>query len=119
VNACTVADWDIPPRALCVMSQFIVHRDERWFPDPERFDPERWTPQRQAERPRFAYFPFGGGPRQCIGEQFAWTEGVLLLATSARRWRLRPVRDAMAEPYPVFTLRPRGGVPVRLEPRSA
>jgi cytochrome P450 len=119
VNACTVADWDIPPRALCVMSQFIVHRDERWFPDPERFDPERWTPERQAERPRFAYFPFGGGPRQCIGEQFAWTEGVLLLATIARRWRIRPLRHAMAEPYPVFTLRPGGGVPVRFEPRSA
>lgn len=119
VNACTVAGWSIPARALCVMSQFIVHRDARWFPDPERFDPGRWTDDRQAERPRFAYFPFGGGPRQCIGEQFAWTEGVLALAEIARRWRVRPLRPALAEPYPVFTLRPRDGVPVRIERRRA
>jgi cytochrome P450 len=119
VEDCQVAGWRIPARSLCVMSQFIVHRDARWFPDPERFDPERWSVDRQAERPRFAYFPFGGGPRQCIGEQFAWTEGVLLLATIARKWRVRPLRPAMAEPYPVFTLRPKGGVPVRLERRPA
>jgi cytochrome P450 len=119
VDDCTVAGWHVPARALCVMSQFIVHRDARWFPDPDRFDPERWSADRQAERPRFAYFPFGGGPRQCIGEQFAWTEGVLLLATIARKWRVRPLRPAMAEPYPVFTLRPKDGVPVRLERRRA
>ena len=117
VDDCTVAGWHVPARSLCVMSQFIVHRDARWFPDPERFDPDRWSADRQAERPRFAYFPFGGGPRQCIGEQFAWTEGVLLLATIARKWRVRPLRPAMAEPYPVFTLRPKDGVPVRLERR--
>ena len=117
VDDCTVAGWHVPARSLCVMSQFIVHRDARWFPDPERFDPDRWSADRQAERPRFAYFPFGGGPRQCIGEQFAWTEGVLLLATIARTWRVRPLRPAMAEPYPVFTLRPKDGVPVRLERR--
>lgn len=117
LEECTIAGWRIPARALCVMSQFIVHRDARWFADPDRFDPERWTPDRQADRPRFAYFPFGGGPRQCIGEQFAWTEGVIALAEIARRWRVRPLRAAVAEPYPVFTLRPRDGVPVRLERR--
>lgn len=119
IDECTIAGWRIPARALCVMSQFIVHRDPRWFPDPERFDPDRWTSDRQAERPRFAYFPFGGGPRQCIGEQFAWTEGVLAIAEIARRWRIRPMRPVLAEPYPVFTLRPRGGVPARLERRRA
>jgi cytochrome P450 len=118
LEECTIAGWRVPARALCVMSQFIVHRDPRWYPEPERFDPERWTPDRQAERPRFAYFPFGGGPRQCIGEQFAWTEGVLALAEIARRWRIRPTRLTMAEPYPVFTLRPRNGVPARLERRA-
>jgi cytochrome P450 len=118
LEPCTVAGWDVPARALCAMSQFIVHRDARWFPDPERFAPERWTAERQAERPRFAYFPFGGGPRQCIGEQFAWTEGVLAIAEIARRWRVRPTRATIADPYPVFTLRPKDGVPARLERRA-
>lgn len=118
LDDCTVSGWHVPARALCVMSQYIVHRDARWFPEPERFDPDRWAADRQAARPRFSYFPFGGGPRQCIGEQFAWTEGVLLLAVLARRWRLHPLHSHIAEPYPVFTLRPRGGVPVRLERRS-
>jgi cytochrome P450 len=107
-----IGEYTIPRRSLCVMSQFVVHRDPRWYPDPERFDPERWTPEAQAGRPRFAYFPFGGGPRQCIGEQFAWTEGVLVLATIAQRWRLRSVPGHAAELDPVFTLRPKGGLPM-------
>jgi cytochrome P450 len=112
-----VAGYTLPARALVLMSQWVVHRDARFYDDPERFDPERWRPERAAERPRFAYFPFGGGTRQCIGEQFAWTEGVLVLATIARERRLRLRDEAPIVPEPTFTLRPRGGVKVRLERR--
>ena len=87
-----------------------MHRDARWFPDPTRFDPNRWTPERQAERPKFSYFPFGGGPRVCIGEQFAWMEGVLLLATIAQRWKLRLVPGHPIAIQPIITLRPKYGM---------
>jgi cytochrome P450 len=114
----TLGGWRIPPRALCVMSQWVVHRDPRWWPEPERFDPARWLAD-APERPRFAYFPFGGGPRQCIGEQFAWTEGVIVLATLARRWRLTMEPGAVVEPNPSFTLRPAGPVPAIPRARAA
>ena len=101
----------IPARAIVLLSQWLVHHDPRWWPDPERFDPDRWAPGRDADRPRFAYFPFGGGARVCIGEHFAWMEGVLLLATIAQRWRFAPVPGAPAPSMqPIITLRPRNGL---------
>ena len=96
----------------------VTHRDPRWFPDPERFDPERFLPAAKEARPRFAYFPFGGGPRVCIGEGFAWMEGVLVLAAIARRWRLRLVPDQRVVPAPSITLRPRNGISMVLERRG-
>ncbi|MGI8496920.1 MAG: cytochrome P450 [Gemmatimonadaceae bacterium] len=98
----------IPRNTVVLMSQYVVHRDPRFYEDPERFDPERWTPEAQARRLRFAYFPFGGGPRQCIGEAFAWMEGVLVLATVAQRVRLVRADDRPVQPNPLFTLRPKG-----------
>jgi cytochrome P450 len=96
-----------------------MHRDPRFFPDPERFDPERWTPEAKAARPQFSYFPFGGGPRRCIGESFAWMEAVLILATLARRWRLRLIPGRAVEAQARITLRPgKGGVPVQAEERD-
>src|SRR5436305_209035 len=86
IDAYELAGWTLPARSIAITSQFIVQRDARWFPDPERFDPDRWLPERAADRPKFSYFPFGGGARVCIGEQFAWMEGLLLLATIAQRW---------------------------------
>ena len=115
----TIGDYRIPKRALVAMSQWVVHRDERWWPEPERFDPGRWTPAAESSRPKFSYFPFGGGPRLCIGEQFAWTEGVLLIATIARLWRMRRSIVAVVEPLPLITLRPQGGVTVELKRRTA
>jgi cytochrome P450 len=91
-------------------SQYIVQRDARWFPEPERFKPERFTAQAKADRPRFAYFPFGGGGRQCIGESFAMLEATLALATIAQRWRLKIDPDHPIELQPKITLRPRYGV---------
>jgi cytochrome P450 len=113
-----VAGWELPPGTLLFASQLVVHRDARWWPDPDRFDPDRWAPGADAGRPRFAYFPFGAGTRVCIGEQFAWTEGVLVLAAIARRWRLRPVDPTPPPMRPSITLRPRGAVRMLVEPRS-
>jgi len=75
----------VPKGSMVVVSPYLVHHDPRWYPDPERFDPERWRPEVAVERPKFSYFPFGGGTRMCIGEQFAWMEGILVLATLAQR----------------------------------
>jgi cytochrome P450 len=94
-----------------------MHRDARWFPDPERFDPERFSPERQSERPKFAYFPFGGGPRVCIGEQFAWLESIVALATIAQRWRLRLVPNHPVALQPIITLRPKYGMRMIIESR--
>jgi len=99
-------------------SQYLVQRDPRWFPEPERFIPERFTMEAKAQRPRFAYFPFGGGGRQCIGESFAWMEAILSLATIAQRWRVEPVAKQKIELQPKITLRPKSGIRVRVQPRS-
>jgi cytochrome P450 len=100
----------IPARSIVLLSQYIMHRDPRFYAHPERFDPERWTPEAQSGRPKFSYFPFGAGPRQCIGEQFAWMESTLVLATIAQRWRLRLVSGHPVEPRPLITLRPKHGM---------
>ena len=107
----------LPRNTTVFMSQYIMHRDSRYFPDPERFDPERWRPEAKAARPRFSYFPFGGGARQCIGESFAWMEGILILATLGRRWRLKHVPRHRVEPQPLITLRPKYGMQMILEER--
>ena len=83
-----VGDFLIPARSVVLMSPYVVHRDPRWFPDPLVFRPERWLAE-DSSRPKFAYFPFGGGARVCIGERFAWMEGTMLLAAIGQRWRLR------------------------------
>jgi cytochrome P450 len=108
--------YRIPAGTVVMMSPWVVHRDPRWWPDPERFDPGRWAPEAEAALPRFAYFPFGGGPRKCIGEGFAWMEGVIVLATLARRWRLRPSPGAVVTTAPSITLRP-AGMRMRAEAR--
>lgn len=108
--------YRIPAGSILLLSQWITHRDPRFFPDPLRFDPMRFTPEANAARPKFAYFPFGGGPRVCIGEGFAWMEGVLLLATIARRWRFSRA-DSAVTPAALITLRPKGGLPMRIDRR--
>ncbi|MGZ8492223.1 MAG: cytochrome P450 [Gemmatirosa sp.] len=104
-------------RSGVLLSPWLVQRDPRWWPEPERFDPDRWAPGAGADRHRFAYFPFGAGTRICIGEQFAWTEALLVLATLAPRWRLALVPGARIEPEPIITLRPRFGIPMTLHAR--
>jgi len=108
----------LPAKTTVLISQFITHRDERFFPDPLRFDPERFTPEAKARRTKFTYFPFGAGFRQCIGESFAWMEGVLLLATLGQRWKLKLVPGHRVEPEPLITLRPKYGMKMQVEPRN-
>ena len=94
---------------ILVVSPYVVHRDPRWFPDPLKFSPERWMEERQ-DRPRFSYFPFGGGTRVCIGERFARAEGVLLLATIGQKWKLSLTPGHKVETYATITLRSKYGM---------
>ncbi|MDF1505588.1 cytochrome P450 [Roseisolibacter sp. H3M3-2] len=113
----TFGGYRVPAGAGVLLSQWVTHRDPRWWPDPDRFDPSRWAPDAPAARPKLAYFPFGAGTRVCIGEQFAWTEALLVLATLAPRWRLALAPGTDVTPQPIITLRPRGGIPMTLHPR--
>jgi cytochrome P450 len=112
-----VGGYTIPARSLFILSPFVMHRDERYFPSSSRFDPERWTTQARESRPAYSYFPFGGGPRRCIGEGFAWMEGILLIATIARGWRMRLAANHPVETNPVITLRPKHGMRMTLSKR--
>jgi cytochrome P450 len=98
------------------MSPYAVHRDPRWFPQPDAFRPERWAVE-DPGRPKFAYFPFGGGARVCIGERFAWMEGTLLLAAIGQRWRLRLEPGHRVETQARITLRPKHGIRMIAERR--
>ena len=110
--------YRIPVGANVVMSTWVMHRDARYFPEPEKFDPDRWLPETAQKLPKFAYFPFGGGPRQCIGAAFAMMEATLLLATIAQRFQFRAEAGHVVTPSPSFTLRPKHGVRMRLEKRA-
>jgi len=109
----------LPSGTTVLISQFISHRDPRHFPDPLRFDPERFAAGGRATFPKFAYFPFGAGARQCIGEAFAWVESVLVLATIAQKWRLRLVPGQCVEAQPLITLRAKYGMLMQVEERQA
>jgi cytochrome P450 len=110
VSDCEIGGYVIPTGSLVLLSPYVMHRDERFYPDPTRFDPERWMPEARESRPTYSYFPFGGGARRCIGEGFAWMEGILLIATLAREWRMRLVPNHPVEVRPVITLRPKHGM---------
>ena len=113
----TLGPYRFPPGAHFFFSQYIMHRSEEYFPDPLRFDPTRHSSEAKAARPKFAYFPFGGGGRQCIGESFAWLEGVLAIATIASPWRLTYLGTTPPVPQAKITLRPRDPLMMKLTPR--
>jgi cytochrome P450 len=114
-----VGDYILPQGANILMSQWVTHRDERWFSDPGNFNPDRWRAESMANLPRLAYFPFGGGPRVCIGAGFAMMEATLLLAVIAQRFRMLLVPGQRVKPLPSITLRPKNGIHVQLEERAA
>src|SRR5436190_5645255 len=102
--------YSIPKGSLVLASQYVIHRDPRFWTDPESFIPERWETGIKEATQKFIYFPFGAGVRRCIGEGFAWTEGILLLATLAQQWKLRLVADQKIGLHPMITLRPKFGM---------
>ena len=112
-----LGEFSLPAKTTVLISQFITHRDERFFPDPLRFDPERFSAENKTRRTKFTYFPFGAGFRQCIGESFAWMEGVLLLATLGQKWKMKLVPGHHVEPEPLITLRPKYGMRMIVEGR--
>jgi cytochrome P450 len=115
----TIGGYQIPAGRAVIMSQWVVHRDPRWWDEPLKFRPERWLNGDQSKRPDYAYFPFGGGPRVCIGNTFAMLEATLVVAAIAPRIRLELVAPEKVKPWPSVTLRPAGGIPAVLHRRSA
>ena len=113
----TLSGYPIPAGATLFFSPWTLHRDPRWFPEPEAFLPERWLDGSAARVPKYGYLPFGGGPRICIGERFATMEMILILATLVRRFRFQMVGPDPT-PFPSITLRPDGGLPMRLSARA-
>ncbi len=113
-----LGEYVLPAGSFLYLSQYVVHHDSRFFPAPDLFDPQRWTPEAIAERPKFSYFPFGGGPRQCVGEGFAWMEGILTLASVAREWKLDLAPRHRVEIEPFVTLRPKYGMRMTLRRRK-
>lgn len=114
-----IGGYHVARNWLVFVIPFVMHRHPAYWPDPERFDPERFTPEQTAARPKFVYLPFGAGPRQCIGNQFAMIEGHLLLATLAQRYRLELVPGSRVEPWPLITLRPRHSLRMWIRPRAS
>jgi len=114
---CEVGGFRVPRGTTVLMSQWVVHRDPRFFKNPDEFRPERWADDACADLPKYAYFPFGGGPRLCIGNTFAMMELVLVLATIAQQFRFTQRPGHQVLPWPTFTLRPQGGVPAPLTRR--
>jgi cytochrome P450 len=113
---CALGGYTVPARATIYFSPWVLHRDSRWFEEPERFRPERWLDDSMARLPKYAFLPFGGGPRVCIGERFAMMETVLVLAALLRRFRFEPAGPDPL-PFPSVTLRPDRPVLMRLAAR--
>ena len=113
-----IGEYMIPARSIVLMSPWVVHRDARWFSDPLKFAPERWQTREIESRPKFSYFPFGGGARVCLGERFAWMEVVLVIATLAPRWRLRMASGQRVETKARVPLRPKYPMRMVVERRA-
>jgi cytochrome P450 len=116
-EAVTIGDYRFAPGTFFLLSPYLAHHDARFFPEPEAFIPTRWAAPLDAGPARYAYLPFGGGPRQCLGEGFAWMEGLLVLAALAQTWRMQLVPGPPVEPWGLVTLRPKQGITLHLTRR--
>jgi cytochrome P450 len=113
-----VSGGTMPAGSILFVSQYVIHHDPRWYPDPERFDPERFSEEKVTGRHPYAYFPFGAGIRGCVGSPFADLEGVLLLATIVQRWKISPVPGFEPVPLMRVNIKPKNGVRVKLDRRK-
>jgi cytochrome P450 len=113
-NDYPVGEFTIPAGSSILMSQYVMHHDPRYYENSEEFNPERWTDEFKTHLPRFSYFPFGGGIRGCIGEPFAWMEGILIIATIAQKWTMDLTADQRIKLDPAITLRPKYGMKMKL-----
>jgi cytochrome P450 len=118
VTSCVIGGYRIPKGSIVLMSQAVMHRDARYFDEPDAFRPERWLDGLAKQLPKYAYFPFGGGQRLCIGYAFALMEATLLVGTIAQRYRFTLAPDHRVEPHAALTLRPRYGMRMVLHQRQ-
>ena len=118
LNDYKVDKYVIPAGSIILMSQYVMHHNPHYFSDPNLFYPDRWTKETKSQLPRFSYFPFGGGIRGCVGEPFAWMEGILLLDTICHRWKMYHDTNHKVELKPLITLRPKYGMRMKLERRE-
>jgi cytochrome P450 len=118
LNDCEIGDYHVPAGTQLLMSPWVVHRDARYFESPEAFKPERWTTEFIEQLPRYAYFPFGGGQRVCLGQDFAMMEAMLVIATILRKFRLTLESEESVEPHPVVLLQPNRRIMIRLADRN-
>ncbi len=116
-NDYSAGGYHIASGSSILMSQFVMHHDPRYYEEPDRFNPDRWTEEFKTHLPRFSYFPFGGGIRGCIGESFAWMEGVLVIATLAQKWEMRKLASQRVKLDSAITLRPKYGMKMNLKQR--
>jgi len=117
IQADSFGEYSIPAGALLVMSPYVTHRSPRFWEDPDRFDPDRFLPERSAARPKFTYFPFGAGPRQCIGASLVMMEAPLILASILQQCEFELLNSGGVKPEPRISLRPKGTVRMRVSPR--
>jgi cytochrome P450 len=119
INDYKVDKYVIPAGSIILMSQYVMHHNPLYYSDPDLFYPDRWTKEAKSQLPRFSYFPFGGGIRGCVGEPFAWMEGVLLIATVCQQWKMHhdDTDHNKVELKPLITLRPKHGMRMKLEHR--
>jgi cytochrome P450 len=117
-NDYSVAGYTIPAGSSILMSQYVMHHNPKYYDQPEQFNPDRWTEEFKTHLPRFSYFPFGGGIRGCIGEPFAWIEGILVIAIIAQKWTMRLLPSQRIKLDPAITLRPRYGMKMKLIQRT-
>jgi cytochrome P450 len=118
INDCEIGGYQVPAGTQVFVFQWATQRDARFFEDPSAFKPDRWTAEFEAQLPKYAYFPFGAGPRVCVGASFAMMEMILVLATIGQKYRLSLVPDHPVEIYPAMSLRPKEGVKVTVEIRK-
>jgi cytochrome P450 len=118
INDCKIGKYIIPSGSIILMSQYVMHRNPLYFPEPNTFYPDRWTDEFKKNLPRFCYFPFGGGIRSCVGEPFAWMEAILITAIISRLWKINNTPSNKVVLKPLITLRPKYGMHMKITRRD-